>query len=79
MEGIYSFVGASPHKIDRNRLSVPQAESDSHYNMKYPHRLRSAISQYESPKVVSDRIFSEIRSECKWFYEAFYPGPSNNE
>ena len=61
MSAVYSWLGLSPFKIDPENLRVGICESDSHYNMKYLHRLHSRIVK---PQEHEFRNVSRCRSKA---------------
>lgn len=72
MSHLYAWLGVSPFQIDPERVAPVDAESDSHYRMKYPHTRTSRIApprRHEIPQ----RIQAHITSACSWFYQLYYP------
>ena len=72
MAAVYTWIGVSPHKIEPNKLSVRQHESDSHYRHKYLHRQQARIAAPKNHDIPS-RIQNLIQQACGWYYEWFYP------
>jgi sulfotransferase len=68
---LFNFLGVDEVEINFNNIIQSTYESDSHYNMKYSHKIKSRISETkEAP--VSPRIVKEIENRFKWYYNTYY-------
>ena len=47
-------------------------ESDSHYQMKYPHTQSEVIVKPKRHEI-PPRIQAQIETACAWFYQLYYP------
>ena len=72
MAFLFDWAGLMPLNIDPNNLQTGPSESDSHYNLKFPHRTYNTIKLAKT-HMISRRIKLEIQDEFSWFYEQFYP------
>lgn len=72
---MFDYLDVRQVKIDYANIVQSTWESDSHYRMKYPHRVYgSIIKQSEQNRTrISPRILSEIESRYSWYYDQFYP------
>jgi len=71
MSNLYDWLGVSPLEIDPMNLTVGIQESDSHYNMKFPHKQHKQIIP---PKMhaIPPTIQHQIESAYKWYYDTYY-------
>lgn len=70
----FEFLGVTPYKIDINNIIQSTTESDSHYNMKYPHIVKKNLEKQNNDfNLISPRIIQEIISRFKWYYDSYYP------
>ena len=82
-DSVFKFLGVDPVAIDFNNLDQTTVESDSHYNMKFPHNIQSKLVKpvgFQEAKI-SPRILDQITTQYKWFYDAYYNSlniPSEN-
>lgn len=73
MSHVYAWLGLSAFEINPAKLAPMAAqESDSHYRMKYPHRLSTRISTPQRHDVPV-RIQARIEEACAWYYQTYYP------
>lgn len=73
MNNVFSWLGLNAFDIDYDRLATHHHESDSYYKFKYLHKTHESIKP-PKPHVIPTRIKQEIRNNCLWFYQNFYPG-----
>ena len=74
-EHLLKYLDVEPIAIDFNNIVQSTTESDSHYHMKYPHTIKTAIHDPESlgESLISPRIATEIFNRFGWYYSDFYP------
>jgi sulfotransferase len=72
MSGVYGWLGLPEHRVDPQRLTMRESESDSHYRFKYQHRQKSALASPVNHDI-PPRIQAQIQKACGWYYEWFYP------
>lgn len=75
MDKTFYFLNLQPIEIDFNNIIQTTYESDSLYNMKYPHTIKPNLERSTdfSESKISPRILMEIVNRHKWYYEAYYP------
>lgn len=69
---IYKWLGAAPHKVDPQNLTVRPHESDSHFRYKYLHRQKDSIAAPAAHEIPA-RVQELIKKACGWYYDWFYP------
>ena len=75
MDKAFEFLGVEPYKIDFDNIVQSTFETDSYYNMKFPHVIRPKLTKpigFEEAKI-SPRILSQITSRFSWYYQIYYP------
>lgn len=70
----FEFIGVKPYKVDLNHIVQSTQESDSHYNMKYLHSIKSSLERPNNPveAPTSPRIVQEIMNRFEWYYRSYY-------
>ena len=71
----FDFLGVEPIKIDFNNIQQLTHESDSHYNMKFSHKINKSLEPakgFQEAKI-SPRIITEIENRFEWYFKAYYP------
>jgi len=75
MDKAFEFVGVEPYKIDFDNIVQSTTETDSYYNMKFPHVIKSKLTKpigFEEAKI-SPRILNQIVNKFQWYYQIYYP------
>ena len=87
-ETLFEWLKLKKFKINFNKIKQSTKEFDSHYRMKYPHKIKTkltAASFSSHPEIVekfkckpttdaiSPRILQEITRRFEWFYREYYP------
>jgi sulfotransferase len=70
---IWRWLGLAEAQPNLDALDERPTESDSHYRLKYPHRVRARVGQPRQ-HAVPERIARAIRKQFRWYYQTFYPG-----
>ncbi len=70
---IFTWLDLPPCSIDTEALQLGETESDSHYRMKFPHRLSKGVHMRSQQRTIPEHIEEKILSENVWFYDEFYP------
>lgn len=75
MDMLFQYLEVDPVQIDFNNIVQYSSQSDSHFNMKYPHHVCSSIKKDTTYKdrVLSPRILDTIMNKFSWYYKNYYP------
>ena len=74
MAHLHAWLGLDPASLDPQHLALLGApESDSHYRMKYRHRLSTHLATPHKHEI-PPRIQARIEEACAWYYQLYYPG-----
>jgi sulfotransferase len=74
IDNTFKYLGVEPIEIDFDNLVQNTHESDSHYNMKYPHIVKpSLVDPNKTSSKISPRILNAITAKYDWFYKSYYP------